>query len=71
MQNLSSLRLEAGRPESLDDMLGDQLQDEKIDMQHQLNVYESLHGLQDRQENREIMAQIYERYFISVKFENT
>ena len=62
-EKMISLRLEAGRPESLDEMSGEELQEEKGDMQWQLNIYESSQGLQNRQENRNIMAEIYERYF--------
>jgi len=62
LEKMKSLRLEAGRPESLDEMSGEELQEEKGDMQKQLNIYERIHGLQDRQENRNVMAEVYERY---------
>jgi len=64
---LRCLKLAAGRPEALEEMDGEQLLQEKVEMQEELTQYESLHGLQDRQENRDIMAQIYERYRLLLK----
>merc|ERR1711915_68790 len=62
MSSLSSLRVSAGRSDHLDEMSPEQLLQEKVDMQEQLQQYEALHGLQDSQANRDIMADVYDRY---------
>lgn len=62
IKDLNELRKTKERPEELDLMTLEQMLDEKLDMQTQLIEYEKVHGLHSKQANREIMADLYERY---------
>jgi len=62
VQNLENIRLRCGRPYELDQMTSDQIADEKLDMQSQLLEFEKVHGHPLNKGDKEIMANVYERY---------
>lgn len=62
VKNLEEMRKSKDRPTELDRMTAEQMSEEKLDLQSQLIEYEKLHGLPANQSNREVMADLYERY---------
>jgi len=62
IQKMNDIRLRNERPFHLDLMTVEQMFDEKMDLQRHLTDYETVHGLAGEQGDKNIMADLYERY---------
>ena len=61
LTSLDSLRCSAGRPYNLDKMTGEQMADERRDMQSLLSEFEKMYSTNSSKKEKELMADLYER----------
>ena len=61
LTSLDTLRCNAGRPYNLDKMTGEQMADERKDMQSLLSEFEKMYSSNSSKREKELMADLYER----------